>query len=103
MRRTIIWLAGAIIIALLAAIVIPHFARSRFTSSGEPLEFIIKILAKDGGAPIKAAQVQINSQQGSSDGEGLCRIVAFFPAKGSGGRSGRARLWGTLRVTAPGF
>ena len=104
MSRKLIYSIVAVIIALLlAAIAIPNFARARFTSSGEPLAFQVRVVAHEGGAPIQGAEVQIQSAKEVSGADGYCRVVQSFPATGFAGRSASSSLYGTLRVSAPGF
>ncbi len=102
-RRTIYGVVAVIILLLMAAIVIPNFARARFTSSGEPLSFQVRVVAQDDSTPIQGAEVQIKAAKEFTGADGYCRMVQAFPATGFAGRSGRCSLYGTLRVAAPGF
>ena len=95
--------ATAAIVLLLAAIAVPNFVRARFTSSGEPIAFKLRVVAQDGGSPIPGAEVQIKWQRARTDADGYCHLVDLFPAAGIVGRSGLCFLSGTLRVSAPGF
>jgi hypothetical protein len=102
-RRTIYSVVAVIILLLLAAIAIPNFARARFTSSGEPVSFHVRVVSREGGVPVQGAEVQIQSAKEVTGADGNCRVVQSFPATGIAGRSARCSLYGTLRVTAPGF
>jgi hypothetical protein len=102
-RRIFYSIMAVIIVLLLAAIAIPNFARKRFTSSGEPLSFQVRVVAQEGGAPVQGAEVQIQTANGVTGADGCCQVVQSFPAKGIAGRSARCSLYGTFRVTAPGF
>lgn len=93
----------AAILLLLAAIAVPNFVRARFTSSGEPIAFKIRILDQEAGTPIQGAEVQMKFSQAITDAEGYCSIVQRFPASGTVGSSGNCIFSGTLRVSAPGF
>jgi hypothetical protein len=102
-RRILNSILAVIIVLLLAAIAIPNFARTRFTSSGELLCFRVRVVAQEGGAPVQGAEVQVQTANGVTGADGYCQVVQSFPAKGIAGRSARCSLYGTLRVTAPGF
>lgn len=102
-RRIIYSIVGVVIVLLLAAIAIPNFARARFTSSGEPLSFQVRVVDREAGAPIQGAEVQIKATKEVTGADGYCRVVQAFPATGIAGRSASCSLYGTLRVTAPGF
>jgi hypothetical protein len=104
MSRKLIYSVFAVIaLLLLAAIAIPNFARARFTSSGEPLSFQVRVVAREGGAPVQGAEVQIKSSKEVTGADGHARVLQSFPATGIAGRWARCSLSGTLRVTAPGF
>lgn len=88
---------------LLAAIAVPNFVPARFTSSGEPLEFHVRVIERNEAAPIPGAEVRIKLQTEVTDADGFCRLVQKFGAQGMVGHSGQCFLSGTLRVTAAGF
>jgi hypothetical protein len=102
-RKLIYSMVAVAVVLLLAAVAIPNFVYARFTSSGEPLAFQVRVVAEAGGSPVRGAEVEIKLKKEITDADGYCHIVYLFPAQGIVGRSGRCYLSGTLRVTAPGF
>ena len=104
MKRKLIYsMVAAAVVLLLAAIALPNFVRARFTSSGEPIAFKVRVVAQEGRAPVQGAEVEIKVKKEITDADGYCHIVYRFPAQGIVGHSGRCYLSGALRVTAPGF
>lgn len=102
MRRRVIYsLVGVVAGLLLAAIAIPNFARSRFHSS-ETLAFKLRAVDQK-GSPIQGAEAKILWPRAVTGADGYCEFAIAFPASGTFGSSGKCKLSGTLRVTAPGF
>jgi len=95
-----------IIVVLFAAIAIPNFLPARFDWSSQALAVRVRVTAQDSQNPVVGAKVQVPGslvEAVTTDSEGRCEAIAHFNATGILGRSGQHHLYGTLRVSAPGY
>ena len=95
-----------IILLLFVTIAIPNFRPARFDSSSEPLAVRVRVTDQRSQTPVVGAKVQVpgsHEEAVTTDSEGRCEAIAHFGATGILGRSGEHQLYGTIRVSAPGY
>ncbi len=95
-----------IVVVLFAAIAIPNFLPARFSSSSFPLAVRVRVTDQHTQTPVVGAKVQVpgsHVEAVTTDSEGRCEAIAHFGATGISGRSCQHHLYGTIRVSAPGY
>jgi hypothetical protein len=102
-RKVLLRIIGVAVVLLLAAIAVPNFVPARFTTSGAPISFNVRVITEEGDAPIQGAEVQMGLVRAVTDADGYCNIVQHYPAQGIVGQSGECAIEGTLRVAVQDF
>lgn len=105
------YLVAGLIIVLFGAIAVPNFVKARFEWSSVSLNVRVRVTDKKTGNPIQGAAVRVpnmHSDDVLTDKDGRCEAIGHFGATGTiddAGKedSGVMHLFGTMRVSAPGY
>ena len=107
-------LYGAMIL-MLAAVAIPQYVKTRWTTDGVPFDFDVQVTDGVTGEPVSGAEVTVyfdsskpvsakaaDSNSATTDQSGRCQVETYFPGTGTANK-GRLRIDKTLLVRAKGF
>jgi len=105
------------ILLVTVALVMPHFVKARWSSSGVPVTFKIAVAGAETGEPIPGAKVLVyvvadanwRINEGSvghisatTDANGTCEVTSYFPGSGSGDKA-RLKVNSTIWIRADGY